>query len=984
MPNSRFVVAAVFFISVATAFAQTPDTSTLSGRVQDATHAVVAGATVTVTDTHTGSSRRAVSNAYGEFSVDALPVAGEYDVATDKAGFAPARIAHLMLGGGSTARLAIVLSVAPDQTFVTVEGTAQDVNITQPEAGIRLSARQIDEVPLLNRRITFLPLLNAANRPAINQGDIFMNQNLFTTNGGGRRQQAFVVDGANGNDSWGRQTIFSNIPQEAVQEMAVLTQSFSAEYGASTGSVVNIITKSGGNKLHGDVLELYRPADIEARLSGFTPASATSGNQITGDQLAQTAGSLSGKLLKNDPTYFFFAGEFSRQRRTSSVNSAISPGTFVGHYRDLVADLRLDRQFSAANNAFLRIGADGFYDTNPNGIVGGTSLPSVARTFRRKTYSIEAGETAILSPKFVNNLRLQFQLASPITEFDPVTLGTQYSVPISGGPTFTSGTSQSALLMNRQYGVNETLSAVLGRHQLVVGGDWLFAHTGGDSKEFGGPYFLGRFVYNTCAQPGDTLAQLIAYCESPTFLNNINNVATYTQGFGNPSYTVNDNLFAVFAQDNYRVSHKLTLNLGLRYEDQTFTDQRTNFAPRVGFVYDPRGTGATIVRGGFGIYYSQVVDNEQASYVLSGPQYVNYTAGPGQPGFPTSVAAAPLPVLAAGASIPGRSLYIRPGNGAYLNQFFPTSTLINYPGALLNPYSEQYTFGIEQRLAPGTVLDIDYVGTHQVHGIRPLDVDPPTSFNRTAQNQTRSAAAANCTRPLWVYYYAQEGLTCTTASAASTQPAFATIQSDVNDGYVRYNSLNVNLKHNFGARGSLLASYVWSHTIDNVDPDTTSQNPNDPRSTGHAEQGNAIYDQRNRGVLSGYYVAPLKIQVGGVLTLAGGLPYNLVTGSTNSGDTGGTTDRPVINGVVVGRNTGRGTPIYSFDPFVSRDFAIYERLHFTLRAEAFNVANHANYVGFISTYGNGAAPATLGLPSGAGITAQLPARELQFEGRVSF
>ncbi len=981
----RLLFLAPLILLASASLAQTPDTATLAGQVQDATHAAVSGVNVTVTDTHTGLQRTISTDVRGEFSFEALPVGADYEITSKKAGFATAHLAHIALGGGSTARVVIALSVAPDQTAVTIKGTADDVNVTQPEAGIRRSAEAITATPLLNRRITFLPLLNAANRPAINQGDIFMNQNLFTTNGGGRRQQSFVVDGTNGNDSWGRQTIFTNIPEDAVQEMDVLTQSFSAEYGASTGSVVNIVTRSGGDQLHGSALELYRPADIEARLAGFTPATATSGNQVTGDQLAQTAASLSGKLLKNDPTYFFFAGEFSRQRRTAVVTSALAPGTFVGHYRDLLGDLRLDRQFGASNTAFLRINADGFYDTNPNGIVGGQTLPSVARTFRRKTYSIALGETAVLSPRFVNNLRLQFQLGSPITEFDPALLGTQFSVPIAGGPTFTSGTSQSALLMNRQYGVDETFSAILGRHQLVFGGDWLFAHTGGDSKEFGGPYFLGRFVYNTCSQAGATLAQLLVYCESPAFLNNIANVANYTQGYGNPSYTVNDTLFAIFAQDNYRVSRQLTLNLGLRYENQTFTDQRTNFAPRVGFVFDPRGSGDTIVRAGFGMYYSQVVDNSQANYVLSGPQYVNYTATPGQAGFPTSIASAPLPALAAGAPIPARSLYIRPGNSAYLNQYLPTSTLLNYPGALLNPYSEQYSFGVEQRLAPGTVLDIDYVGTHQLHGIRPLDVNPPTPFIRTAQGQTRSAAAANCTRPYWVYYYQHEGLTCMASSPASTQPAFSTIQSDVNDGWVHYNSLNVNLKHTFGTRGTLLASYVWSHTIDNVDPDTTSQNPNDANFTGAQERGNAIYDQRNRGVVSGYYVAPLHMQVGGVLTLAGGLPYNLVTGTTNSGDTGGTTDRPVINGVVVGRNTGRGTPIYSFDPFLARDFAIRERLHLSLRAEAFNAANHANYVGFINTYGNGAtAPATLGQPTGAGVTAQLPARQLQFEARLSF
>ena len=975
--------------------AQTPDTATLNGEVQDASHARVAGAVITLEDSSGSLRRSARSNARGEFSLEALPVRGIYTLNVSGQGFADAHLEHVMLGGGSTARVVIRLDLSPAQTAVMVEGTAADVTLEQPEAGIRLSEQEIEKIPLLNRRITFLPLLNAANRPAISQGDIFMNQNLFTTNGGGRRQQAFVVDGANGNDSWGRQTIFTNIPEDAVLEEDVLTQSFSAEYGASTGSVVNIITRSGTDHLHGSALALYRPADIEARLN-FNPAAATSGNQITGDQLAQTAASLGGRLFGNDPTYFFFAGEFSRQRRTSAVTSALNPGTFVGHYRDFLGNLRLDRELTARNNAFLRANADGFYDTNPNGIVGGQTLPSVARTFRRKTYTVELGDTAIVSPNLVNNLRVQFQLASPITEFDPVLAGTQFSVPITGQPTFTTGTSQSALLQNRQYGVDEAFSATFGKHQFVAGGDWLFAHTGGDSKEFGGPYFLGRFVYNTCNQAGVTGAALIAYCESPAFLNNIANVATYTQGFGNPSYTVNDNLFAFFAQDNYHLTHRLTVNLGLRYEQQTFTDSRTNFEPRVGFVYDPHGTGETIVRAGFGIYYSQIVDNSEANYVLSGPQYVNYTAAPGAIGFPTSIAAAPLPVLAPGAPVPTRSLYIRPGNSAYLNQFFPTSTLLNYPGALLNPYSEQYTFGVEQRLAANTILDIDFVGTHTLHNVRPLDVDTPTPYLRTSNTQPiRPTQTADCTRPYWVSFYRQAGLSCITSAPGApvtynpVKPAFNTIQSDVNDGYAHYNSLNVNLKRTFGARGVLLASYVWSHTTDNVDPDTTGQNPNDANFTGAAERGNAIYDQRSRGVVSGYYILPLKIQLGGIVTLAGGLPYNLVTGQTNSGDSGATTDRPVIKGVVVGRNTARGTPIYSFDPFIARDFALpigaQERMHLSLRAEAFNVANHANYVGFINTYGTGAtAPATLGLPSGGGITAQLPAREMQFEGRVSF
>jgi hypothetical protein len=472
-------------------------------------------------------------------------------------------------------------------------------------------------------------------------------------------------------------------------------------------------------------------------------------------------------------------------------------------------------------------------------------------------------------------------------------------------------------------------------------------------------------------------------CESSAYLNNIANVANYQQSYGNASYLVDDQLWALFVQDDYRASRKLTLNLGVRYERQTLSDAKLNFAPRVGFVYDPLGDGSIVLRGGFGIYLSQIVDNSFASYALGEPSGVfTYTATPGQVGFPASIAAAPLPAFPAGAAVPVRSLYVRPGQPAYLNQYFPTSVLNGYPNALLNPYSEQYTASLEHRLAPTWILSLDYVGTHTLRIIRPLDVDGPSPFIRTAQNQIRTAQAANCTRPYWIYWYAQHGTTCTTAN--TNPPPYGVIQTDVNNGYLHYNALDLNITHTFSHSFSALFSYTWSHTLDNVDPDTTSQNPNDTNFTQHAEYGPAIYDQRHRLVVSGVYVAPFKINIGGVGTFASGLPYNLVTGTTNSGDTGATTDRPVINGAVVGRNAGRGRSIYSVDPFVSRVFPLYhDAVQLDLRAEAFNVLNHANFVGFNGTYGNGAAPAALGAPL-PGVTNQLPARQMQFSARVSF
>ncbi len=980
MPHRRLLPACLTFCisfwGPPTASAQTPDTATLQGTVTDGTGAVIAGATLTLTNQHTRATRSAVSDDLGRLYLAGLPADSAYDLTAEKKSFVSAHLDHLTLTPGSTASLTLTLNVAGEASTISINGAAGDLRVDEPQLGTRVSPQQ-QETPLPNRRLTYLPLLNSANRPAINQGDVFMNQALFTTNGAGRRQTWFELDGTNGNDMWGRQTLFTNIPLLGVGEMTVLTNSFSAEYGASTGTVVNLTTAPGTDQFHGHVLELWRPGATEAHLSGFTSANASSGNDINSDTLGQTAIALSGPLPRTS-TRFSLAGEFSRQQRASPVTSPLVPGSFIGQYRGWLGLLRLDHQFSANQSAFLRGNFDNFYDTNPNGIVGGASLPSVARTFRRRTYSVVAGETAILSPHLVNNLRAQFQLASPITEFDPAVFGTQFVIPISSGGTFTSGTSQSALLMNRQYQLAETLSFSRGRHTLTAGGDVTAAHNGGNSKEFGGPIFLGRFTYNTCTQTA-------AVCESPAFLNNINNVANYQQSYGNANYTVDDQLWALFAQDDVRLTKRLVANLGLRYERQTFTDATRNIAPRLGLVYDLSGNAGLVLRAGFGLYHSQIVDNAFANYALGEPTGVfTYTATPGQVGFPTSVPAAPLPAFPAGAAAPVRSLYVRPGQPAYLNRFFPTSALTGYPGRLLNPYSEQWTASLEQRLAPGWLLSLDYVGTHTLRINRPLDIDAPAPFVRTLPNQTRSAATANCSRPYWIQWYAQHNTTCTAANLNA--PPYSVIQTDVADGYLHYNALDLNITHSFAHGMSLLASYTWSHTLDNVDPDTTAQNPNDPNLTGHAEYGNAIYDQRHRFVLSGVYIVPhLGLHLGGVGSFSSGLPYNIVTGVTNSGDTGATTDRPVINGAVIGRDTGRGNGLYAVDPYISRSIPLSaERVNLDLRAEAFNVLNHANFVGYSGTWGNAATPgAGFGAPL-AGVTNQLPAREMQFSASLNF
>jgi hypothetical protein len=975
--NMRRIWWALLFLPAAFAAAQTPDSAAVRGRVTGPNGQVVGGTHVIIEDGQHRVLRNPGLSAAGDFVVQGLAL-GVVVVRAEAPGL-EANSGPLTLAAGTMATVDLQLHVAAVRTEVDVTGAVGEVRTDEPQLGIRLMPAQMQAMPLPNRRITFLPLLNAANHPAINQGDVFMNQGLFTANGTGRRQTWFEVDGANGNDLWGRQTIFTNVPLSAIGEMTVLENAFAADYGFGEGAVVNIVTRTGGDRVHGNVLGLWRPSAPEAALSGFTTANAASGNDITRDTLAQGAATVSGPVTKSRQSFYTASGEYSYQDRASPVISPLAPGSYIGHYRDWMGLLRLDHTMTEGQRVFAHLGGDGFFDTNPNGTVGGNNLPSVARVFHRKTYTAELGDTAVLSPTMENEARIEFQLASPITQFSPVIYGTQYQVPISSGGTFTSGTSQSALLMNRQFEAVDSLAKTLRRSELRVGFDVIHAHTGGNSKEFGGPIYLGQLSYNACTGTA-------AYCESQAYLGNIANVKSYTQSYGNASYTVDDTLAGVFTQWDVHPRSDLTLNLGLRYELQTFTDARKDFAPRAGFAYNVAGRGTTIIRGGFGIYYSQVVDNEEANYALTGPTGVfNYTAAPGQVGFPTSVSAVPLPAFPAGAKTPIRSLYLRPGRASYYNQFLPTSTLLNYPDALLNPYNEQWTFGVERQLAPLWVLSADYVGSHTVKIVRPLDVDAPTSFVRTAPGQVRTAQAANCTRPYWISWYTQAGLTCDSSKNAGSRPPYSVVQSDVNDGAGYYEALDVNLSHHARNGSALLTSYTWSHAIDTVDPDLPSQNPSDPRMVGDAEMGNAIFDQRHRLVLSGVYAAPWGLTMGGIATMAGGLPYNIVTGVNNSGDTGATTDRPVIDGVVVGRDTGRGTPIYDVEPFIGKRIVLVpERMHANLRAEAFNVLNHRNVVGFSGTWGNGATPGNgFGAPL-AGITNQLPAREMQFSAQIEF
>jgi len=922
------------------ASAQSPATGTVRGRVTDASGAIVAGASITIVNVSTGITRTARTDAQGVYTIADVPLTGAYKLSAAREGFATQEKGPFSLGGSQTATFDVSLAPAGISEEIRVTGTLNGVRADAPQLGTRFDTEKIENTPLLGNKLTTVPLLNSAVRPARGTGDLFLNETLFVIDGGGRRQTTYTIDGSSGDDSWGRQTIATTIPLAAVQEMNVLTSAFSAEYGRTTGGAINLVTKAGTNGFHVDATGLYRPGS----LSADQPVTGTSGY----DNLWQGGGIVSGPIAA-DKVYFAVGGEYNAGNRDSTITSPLAPGTYRGDFNQGLIFARIDADLNEQNHLFGKFTGDQLTDSNPQDVVGGNTLPSAGRTFTRKTWSYQLADTATLSPNLFNNARLAYLDADPITQFEPLTPSTQFVRP----GVATEGESRYALLTNRQWQFANTTSWSLGDHLVKLGGDVIRSKSGGNGQEFGAPFVLGQFTF----RPGIPAT-------TPTSDLTIDDVTRYTQGFGNVSYSVYETLWSVYLQDDWRAARDLTVNLGVRYDRQSLTDAKDDFQPRVGFAWQPGGDTKTTVRGGYAMYYSEIRANIVAGWALNGPTgFFNYSAAPGQLGFPTSLE--PLPDFPAGAVLPPRDITIRPGRASYYSQFFDVSKLNGYPDRLVNPQTQQFTIGGERELWPSWILSLDYVHAQTVDIDRNVDLNAPAVFIRTDPGQTRSASAADATRPI-----------------TPVPNGYKRILVTINQGESKYDALQFNLNHNFSGKGQVLLSYTWSHTRNNFEPDATGGDPNDANLL-NAEWGNSLLNQPNRLVLSGWYVLPFQITGGGTFTYASGRPYNIVTGVDNNGD-GGAGDRPVIDGSVVGRNAGIGSDIIDLSLFLAYEFPLGDLARIGLRAQCLNVTNHANIVGRNATYGNaadGTPLPTFGQPLG-GISNVDPGRQFQFLIRV--
>ncbi len=957
--GSTFLLIALFAFIAAPLAAQSPNTGSMIVVVVDQSGSVVKDAKVSVVNTATGAVREVISGEEGSATIAALPLTGEYRVTVAMTGFRAEDVTGLTLRAGETATVKVKLVASGGKSEVTVYGTTQGVR-ADAQIGRSLGSQQIDETPILGRKVTTLPLLNSAFRQAKGTGDLFVNQTYFVTGAGSRRTTTVTLDGANNDEAWGRQTAIATVPLGAVQEMTVLANAFSSEFGWTAGPALNIVTKSGTNSLHGEGLFMSRPGGMQAKTfatTNFCPPSVPScvaPPTLTAinpadipDALSQVSGSIGGPIVK-DKTFFFATADYTWQDRTTFLSSTLPafllPADghldYTGHYRQALFDGRLDHKFTPSQTLMVRVNTDRFHDDNPQDAVGGTSAPSVARRYSRRSWTTQANLTSVLNANLVNEARLAYLNGDPVTRWEAPAISTTYTR--SGSVPFTIGQSRFSNLFGHQVQFSDTLSWSLGKHYLRFGGS-LVHHTSGGTGSEPGTAVLGTFTFrNTTTAPFDQLT--------------LADVQNYSQpiNFGISSYQLTQWLYTGFVQDSIHLRNDLTVDGGLRYDRQTLTDATKNFAPRAGFGWHPRGDSRLSIRGGYGMYYTQIQSNLVASYLVNGLDgLTTYTATPGQLGFPTCLTGSCLPLLfdpktLLPSQLPARDITIQAGRrGFYEAQFakygLNFDLLPNYPDQLVNPRSQVMSIGAEREVTKGLFVGSDYVHQHWTNLDRTVDLNAPSTFDRTAPGQTRSVAAANATRPI-----------------LPVNGGVRQVNVLMNLGVADYDGLQTQVTYRGNSRMYAAVSYTLSKATNTTEPDGNGISPNESilSRLGETERGPSLLDQRHRAVIMFSYRLPFHFTVGTLTQLASARPFNATTGVDNNGD-GANNDRPVIDGKVISKSLFRGTPTSDLGLFVENRLKLSERMSILLRLEGFNLFNHGNYLGRGQTvYGDAATPNT--------------------------
>jgi hypothetical protein len=979
------------------------------GTVTDSTGGVVPNAAVTVLNENTGAERHVITDAQGVYVASELPV-GYY-----KLRFTAPRLSTLErlrvkvdVGGETRADASLSAQSLEQSVAVNAEGPV----LQQDSSALAevVDTRQVETLPLNGRDFRKLAFLLPGAAPRSPRGSL----GSFTVNGQREKSNIFLIDGVDNNDSFRNQPSFNQggvagaqatiLPVDALAEFSIQTQG-SAEYGRNSGAIVNTVIKSGTNQLHGSLYEFLRNDKLNARNFFETLPGATKGPFKN----SNFGGSVGGPI-RHDRTFFFATFEGERGRPDSSLAISVpspaaiasarnanaaadrpenplgakllslfpaqnNPGAganYLYNVQNLIDSsnflVKIDHRFSDRFNLSGRYVLGDGNQTFPLNTGQGSELPPYQTVVPTRVQLAGLNLSQILTGRLINETRFSFnrftQLFSPLdSAFDPASIGLITgakgglpTIAVNGFESLGAPTNEPRWRVSQAYQLADTLVWTRGGHTLKAGVDYRRPLV----RSYNDQFSRGRLSFNS-------LADLLAGVPAPSTTSIARGATrrdTYTNNTG------------AFVQDDWKVTRRLTLNLGLRYEysgpfsekfdrisnfipsqglvqvghglDRLYARDLNNFAPRFGFAFDPSGTGKTVLRGGYGFYY----DAPSQDFFLA-QSFGNGNVGTNPvPGLGTYTVNFTGPVPFG----PGVNIF---GN---LNNPVPPFTVFGVDPHMRTPYVQSYNFNIQRTIIDGTVLQIGYVGSKGTKLYRVRDINQAVAGLVGTIQQRRPFNAA--------------------------YPDFAGIYELEASANSRYNGLQALLRRRLANNLTLYASHVWSHSIDDASNGFCSctagvslpQNSFDTRS----EKAVSAFDQRQRFTLNFVYdlavlphalpILPRRVtegwQLSGIYTVASGLPITpFWNGAAPSGSGESSNDRPNLVGNPnngpkrwdawfntaafapaapgtfgnAGRNTIIGPRTNVVDFSVMKSTRIRERAQLQFRAEAFNVLNHPNF-----------------------------------------
>lgn len=692
----------------------------IQGRISDVSGASITGAKISLRNTDTGVMVTTVASDGTYRFPEVSP--GHYTLTADAPNFSSATVSNMTVQLGMHVQQDIQLQVGGAQQLVTVTAENPAVDVSTNTVGAVINNKQINTLPVNTRQYLNLALLlpgttQDASRTFYNNVQIGGGV-TFYANG-------FRVDGVSNN--WAEQgEPRQNFPQGAVQEFKVDITQYPAEYGLSEGGLITIATKNGTNDLHGEVFEYFRNQDLNI-LNRFQEAADDKQGTGTPPFLRnQFGGDIGGPIVKNRTHYY---AAYERTQTDSSYTifttdphySALL-GTFDSPSYDQMLTGRVDHQINNSQQIFVRY-AQEWNKYTAQGCGGNTEYDCYDGLIPR--FSIVGNHTWTISPSLLNDFRFQYGRAAyelgphgADIPTNPKLLSDSTLASLGRGyefPSFSYGFGYAEVGLEQRYEAVDTVSWERGKHSLKAGFDVsIIPFTDVTAVNYNGTYVFNTDQY---FNPND-----------PASLAALTNPTTFTSATPSLSNTEDTRQVGVFAEDFWKALPNLTIEMGLRWDKElgSFNEQlahtslpglipamgdpgkrgdSNNFAPRIGFSYDPFKNGRDVFRGGFGIYYGNIQtlqnfnelrDLAQCNVTILNPAYPN------------------------------------PYNGGTASQFCSTAapTVTVLAPNIQNPYSEQTSLGYSRQLNTTLSVNLDGLYTHTLRDYRVTDLNYPFTATR--------------------------------------------------------------------------------------------------------------------------------------------------------------------------------------------------------------------------------------------------------------